>query len=189
MDITETLRELDEVPMQALREIILEQGDKAWADQDYRQKTYDVHHLTQSIVMIFTDGSNWPNIEVRKESGWDAFCAAAVPLMEGIIAQHYSPGGTVIRAMAAKLVVGGVIKPHKDVHPSFHHAHRIHVPITTNSRVRFMIDGKPHRLEVGKAYEVNNQLRHSVMNKGTQDRITFIFDYMPASQVGSVAHD
>ena len=189
MDITNTVRDLGEVPMQALREAILAQDEKAWADQDYRQKVYEVHRLTQSIVMMFTDGSNWPNIEVRKESGWDALKESAIPLMEGLIAKHYSAGGTVIRAMAAKLVVGGIIKPHTDTHASFHHTHRIHVPITTNSRVRFMIDGKPHQLQVGKAYEVNNQLRHSVMNKGSEDRITFIFDYMPASQVGAVAHE
>ena len=53
------------------------------------------------------------------------------------------------------------------------------MPITTNSRVRFIIDGRPYRLQVGQAYEVNNQKRHSVINKGSEDRITFIFDYVP----------
>ena len=42
-----------------------------------------------------------------------------------------------------------------------------------------MIDGRPYRLEVGQAYEINNQKVHSVMNKGAGDRITFIFDYVP----------
>ena len=76
--------------------------------------------------------------------------------------------------------------PHFDKHPSFHIGHRIHVPITTNSRVRFMIDGKPYRFEVGKAYELNNQKQHSVMNKGNEDRITFIFDYIPAEKMQSI---
>jgi quercetin dioxygenase-like cupin family protein len=53
------------------------------------------------------------------------------------------------------------------------------VPIVTNPRVRFMIDGKPFNLEVGEAYEINNQQLHSVMNKGATDRINFIFDYVP----------
>ena len=85
--------------------------------------------------------------------------------------------------MAAKLLAGGIIKPHVDGHPSFHSGHRIHVPITTNSRVRFMIDGQPFKFEVGKAYEINNQKTHSVMNKGKEDRITFIFDYIPKNQL------
>jgi aspartyl/asparaginyl beta-hydroxylase (cupin superfamily) len=81
--------------------------------------------------------------------------------------------------MAAKLLSGKKITPHVDRHVSFHRGHRIHVPITTNSRVRFMIDGRPYQLQVGQAYEINNQKMHSVMNKGSEDRITFIFDYVP----------
>jgi aspartyl/asparaginyl beta-hydroxylase (cupin superfamily) len=99
--------------------------------------------------------------------------------MNSILENFYPPGGKIIRAMAAKLVSGGVITPHFDKHPSFHAGHRIHIPITANSRVRFMIDGKPYRFEVGKAYELNNQKQHSVMNKGKDDRINFIFDYIP----------
>ena len=81
--------------------------------------------------------------------------------------------------MAAKLEAGGRITPHFDSHPSFSHGHRIHVPITTNNRVRFMIDGRPYQLQVGQAYELNNQKTHSVMNSSKEDRITFIFDYVP----------
>jgi len=92
---------------------------------------------------------------------------------------YFPPGCTIIRAMAAKLLAGGKITPHVDKHLSFHTGYRIHVPITTNPRVRFMIDGRPHQLQVGQAYEINNQKNHSVMNKAKQDRITFIFDYVP----------
>jgi len=53
------------------------------------------------------------------------------------------------------------------------------VPISTNPKVWFTIDGRPYQLKVGRAYEVNNQKQHSVMNKGDEDRLTFIFDYMP----------
>jgi aspartyl/asparaginyl beta-hydroxylase (cupin superfamily) len=102
-----------------------------------------------------------------------------VPQMHELIARAYPPGGTIIRAMAAKLKAGGRITPHFDAHATFRVSHRIHIPITTNPRVRFMIDGRPYRFEVGHAYEINNQLTHSVMNSGTEDRITFIFDYLP----------
>jgi hypothetical protein len=46
-----------------------------------------------------------------------------------------------------------------------------------------MIDGQPYRFEVGEAYEINNQMKHSVMNKGAEDRITFIFDYVPKAEI------
>ena len=183
MDIDETLRELGEVDIEQLREAILGLDDDSWSANEHRQLEYEVHRSTQSVVLVFTDGSNWPDIEITKEPGWDKLAHLAVPLMHQIIADHYAPGGTIIRAMAAKLMAGSVIKPHTDRHPSFHYGHRIHIPITTNSRVRFMIDGRPYRLSVGSAYELNNQKNHSVMNKGSEDRITFIFDYVPADRI------
>lgn len=179
MDIDVPLRDLGTIDSAALREAILKQDDAAWHEDEYRQQSYDVHDQTQSIVLVFTDGSNWPNSEVRKEPGWDRIANVAVPVMHEIIEKYYPVGGTIIRAMAAKLVAGGKIKPHSDSHPSFHCGHRVHVPITTNSRVRFMIDGRPYKFEIGHAYEINNQKQHSVMNKGHEDRITFIFDYVP----------
>ena len=183
MDIGVPLRDLGEIDSSALQEAILAVDDKTWLENDYRQKAYDVHYQTQSLMMLFVETENWPNIEVSKHSGWDVMAESALPLMKSILSQFYPPGGTVIRAVAAKLVPGGLITPHYDKHPSFHAGHRIHIPITTNSRVRFMIDGKPYRFQVGKAYELNNQKHHSVMNKGKEDRITFIFDYVPAERM------
>ncbi len=179
MDIGTPLRELGEFDSTALRDAILAQDDAAWHEEQYRQDQYEVHRQTESIVLVFTDGSNWPNSEVQKEPGWDRLAATAVPLMHRIIDKHYPRGGTIIRAMAAKLRAGGRIDPHHDQHQSFHCGHRIHVPITTNPRVRFMIDGRPYQFRLGEVYELNNQKQHSVMNKGSDDRITFIFDYVP----------
>jgi hypothetical protein len=184
MDIGVPLLELGEFNVQPLSRAIMDLGDAAWLGNEYRQDTYEVHEQTQSIVLVFTDGSGWPEIEVSKEAGWELLAEQAVPLMHAIIAKHYPPGGTIIRAMAAKLLPGGVIKPHKDNHPSFHYGHRIHIPIVSNPRVRFMLDGRPFRFEVGKVYEINNQKMHSVINKGKQGRINFIFDYVPPQNLG-----
>ncbi len=184
MDIGVPLRELGEYDIGPLRDVILAQDEQVWLGNTYRQQEYEVHQQTQSIVMVFTDGSGWPDIEVHREPGWDVLAEQAVPLMHRILADHYPPGGCIIRAMAARLSPGGVIKPHRDKHPSFHYGHRIHIPIYTNPRVRFMIDGRPYRMEVGKVYEINNQMQHSVMNKGREGRINFIFDYIPPEHLG-----
>ncbi len=189
MDIAEPIKALGPVNMETLRERILAQEQAAWYEQELRQNAYDVHRYTESIVLVFTDGSGWPNIEVSKQPGWERLADEALPLMRGIIGSCYPPGGAIIRAMAAKLLAGGKIKPHRDAHPSFHFSHRIHVPITTNSRVRFMIDGRPYRMEPGQAYEINNQKVHSVMNKGAEDRITFIFDYAPPATTKTREHE
>ncbi len=183
MDIDTLLRDLGSVDAAALSDAILAQDEKAWREDQNRQQVFDVHRETESIVLVFVNLEQWPEIEIVKQPGWDRLADVAIPVMHDIIDRHYPKGGTIVRAMAAKLLSGGKIRPHIDTHPSFHIGHRIHVPITTNPRVRFMIDGRPHRLEVGRAYEINNQKNHSVMNKGAEDRITFIFDYIPPEQL------
>lgn len=185
MNIDVPMRELGSVDSAALSAAILAQDEQAWKEDKYRQEAYEVHHSTESIVMLFVDIERWPEVVVKQEPGWPRLADAALPLMNDIISRHYPPGGTVIRAMAAKLLAGGKITPHIDQHPSFRHGHRIHIPITTNPRVRFMVDGQPYQFEVGNAYELNNQKTHSVMNKGDDDRITFIFDYVPPDHIGA----
>ena len=179
MDIGEPIRMFGKVGMEQLAEAVLTQDEAAWNENEQRQKDYEVHEQTRSIVLLFADVEQWPAIDVTKQPGWDRLAEAAMPVMHEIIRNWYPAGGTIIRAMAAKLLAGGRILPHRDSHPSFAVGHRIHVPIVTNPRVRFMIDGRPYQLEVGQAYEINNQKTHSVMNKGTTDRINFIFDYVP----------
>jgi aspartyl/asparaginyl beta-hydroxylase (cupin superfamily) len=186
MDIGIPIRDLGEIDISPLKEAILAVDDDAWLQNSHRQTTYDVHDQTQSLVMLFIDTEQWPKLEVTKDTAWALLSKAATPIIDSILSQFYPPGGTIVRAMAAKLVSGGVIKPHFDKHPSFHAGHRIHIPITTNSRVRFMIDGRPYKFEVGKVYEINNQKQHSVMNKGADDRINFIFDYIPPGAIASL---
>jgi len=182
MDIGDDQRCLGEVDMQALKARILEQEPEAWAEQAIRQQMYEVHQDTESIVMLFCDES-WPDGEIYREAGWDRLADVAMPVIDHIINTHYEPGGTLLRAMAAKLRGQGRIKPHRDKLSSFHMGHRIHVPITTNSAVRLTIAGKPYQFEVGKAYELNNQKVHSVMNMGKEGRINFIFDYVPSDRL------
>ncbi len=188
MNIDTSLRELGPVDVTALRDLILGQDESAWREDLTRQDEFEVHRATESIVMLFVDLDRWPEVIVKQEAGWPRLKDVALPLMNDIISQHYPPGGTVIRAMAAKLLAGNVISPHTDRHPSFHCGHRIHVPISTNPRVRFMIDGQPYQLQVGQAYEINNQKMHSVMNKGSEDRITFIFDYVPPEKIAALGN-
>ena len=182
MDIGVACKPLGSVDSAALEAAIIGADPAVWEEYVERQKSYEVHEQTRSIVLLFAEVSRWPACDVSREPGWNRFAELAVPVMHDIIGRAYPPGGTIIRAMAAKLLAGGRIVPHRDAHPSFAAGHRIHVPIFTNSRVRFMIDGQPVKLETGHAYEINNQKVHSVMNKGDTDRIHFIFDYLPPSK-------
>jgi hypothetical protein len=182
MDIGLPIKDWGELDTTLLRETILNQPDIAWDEDGQRQGDYDVHQQTKSIVMLFASLS-WPQVTITKEKGWDRIAEVANPIMAEIIERFYPPGGTIVRAVAAKLVAGGNITPHIDSLKSFAYGHRIHIPVTTNKLVRFMIDGQPYRFEIGNVYEINNLKTHSVMNAGKEDRINFIFDYVPADVV------
>jgi len=184
MDIDTPLKPLGPVDIEPLSRAILSLEENDWLENEQRQNDYEVHRQTQSIIMVFCDGP-MNDLVVSKQSGWDLLAGAAVPVMHQLIERGYPAGGTIIRAMAAKLLSRGRINPHFDSHATFRRSHRIHVPITTNPRVRFIIDGRPYRMEVGEAYEINNQKTHSVMNSGGEDRVTFIFDYMPPEQIAA----
>ena len=177
MNIDQPLKDLGSIDYEPLRDAIINLDEDVWHENETRQEIFDVHKKTSSLMLVFCDG--WPELKVKKEDAWDRLAKVAVPLMEDVINKFYEPGGTIIRAMAAKLYAGERITPHVDKHPSFAIAHRIPIPITTNEHVRFTIAGRPYRLQLGRGYEVNNQSTHSVMNRGKDDRITFIFDYMP----------
>jgi hypothetical protein len=186
MDIDQPLRELGTIDATALRDAILELGDVAWQEDKFRQESFYVHDQTRSIVMITLDDSNWPYGPISRGPGWKRIADVALPVMQEIITKHYPEGGEVLRAVAASLTAGANIKAHSDIHQSFHCAHRIHVPITTNPKVWFTINGRPFQFKLGQAYEINNQKQHSVVNRGAEDRITFIFDYIPP---GPLAYD
>jgi len=179
MNIDVPLRELGVIDSTALRKAIFDQEEAAWYEDESRQKSYYMHDQTRSIVLLTLDDTKWPDRQVHKGPGWERIADVAVPVMEEIIMNHYPTGGDVIRAVVASLKAGANIKAHTDGHQSFHSAHRIHVPISTNRKVWFTIGGLPHQFEVGQAYEINNQKQHSVVNKGDEDRLTFIFDYVP----------
>ena len=182
-------RDLGPVACGTLLEAVHGLDEAAWTAKEYRQKSFNVHRSTQSIVLCFVDLDEWPNLAIARDVGWEQLGDAAKPVMETIIARCYPPGGVVIRAMAVRLPAGARITPHVDEHESLRLGHRIHLPLVTNPRVRFFIDGVPHRFEAGRAVEVNNQLSHSVMNDGPIDRIHFIFDYLPPDALAGRALD
>lgn len=186
MDFEGTLKTLGKADISSFYNAVITCETSTWEENLLRQQQFDVHYQTQSLLLLFCECDDWPRIKVSKQHAWEKFSEHAQPLMTQIIEQYYQPGGTVIRAVLAKLDPGAIIKPHIDTHPSFAVAHRIHVPIATNDKVRFMINGKPHHLQTERIYEVNNLKNHSVMNKGKTSRITFIFDYVPPEQMHKI---
>jgi len=179
MLIETPIRELGQVDCLELTQRVLGAPESAWHEDDRRQRDYDVHAQTQSIILTFCEG--WPKVQVTKAKGWEVFAGAAVPVMKAIVARHYPPRGSVLRAMFARLQPGCRIARHRDSHPSFSVAHRIHVPLVTNPDVEFIVGTERIPPRAHYAFELNNKMAHEVTNNGTTTRIHLIFDYAPPS--------
>lgn len=172
------IRHLGAVNCAALRAQVLSLGEDIWFEDQLRQIEFDnVHSQTQSVLLIFCEG--WPNPTIAFHKGWTYLGEAAAAVMRAIVAEHYPPGGKVLRAMMARLPPGARIDRHRDLHPSFAVSHRIHLPLQTSSEVSFTVGDERVATEEGVAFELNNLLPHEVINRGATHRIHFIFDYVP----------
>lgn len=176
MKLDTPLKTLGPVNHLQMKNAVCAAPPERWLENQIRQKSFDVHAKTHSIIMLFTDG--WPDIRVTREAGWNEFAPTALPVMQEIIRNHYSIRGTIIRAVFAKLLAGKSVDEHMDGHPTFAIGHRIHVPLVTNDQVDFVIAGQHFNLKEGIAYEVSNLDFHYVANPSTEDRIHLIFDYV-----------
>ena len=91
---------------------------------------------------------------------------------------NYGPGNF-CKIQFSNLKSFGKIKTHYDGGLVYLWSHRIHIPIITNEKVIFNVDGIRKNIKLGEIVEVNNNKMHSVKNGGNQDRIHLILDYMP----------
>lgn len=102
--------------------------------------------------------------------GLKAITDPAVALLTG----HF-PGCSEDTRMVSVVMPGHSIEPHCDWQ-SPHWICRVHVPLTTNDKSRFIVGGIDHHMEVGKAYRVNTEIEHAVTNDGATPRIHLMFD-------------
>lgn len=77
-----------------------------------------------------------------------------------------------------RLEPGGELKQHTDpqLNLQLHKQVRLHVPIFTNERVEFMLNGTPVPLQLGELWYLRLSDPHSVLNKGNAERIQLSID-------------
>jgi hypothetical protein len=76
-----------------------------------------------------------------------------------------------------RLGPGSVIKEHTDLELSFEEGTvRIHVPVATNPEVEFFLNRERVILEAGSAWYLRLSDPHSVVNRGTSERVHMVID-------------
>jgi hypothetical protein len=102
-------------------------------------------------------------------------------IVDALISEHVAPlypACDVVRVQLADLPPGARITYHRDSE-ILAAMHRLHVPITTNDGVSFIIDDQKFSLAEGVLYELNNVLDHAVRNRGDTTRVHLLIDMMP----------
>lgn len=85
------------------------------------------------------------------------------------------------KALIAILKPGGLIPPHTDLaHQYFQDTVRIHLPLVTSEKVKFLSGDRFYHWRVGEAWALNNLQRHAVVNGDpTLARCHLIVDVYP----------
>lgn len=77
------------------------------------------------------------------------------------------------------LKAGSIIKEHRDIDLAFEQGEaRLHIPVFTNEKVEFYVDGDLVGMQEGECWYINANLPHRVANRGERDRIHLVIDCM-----------
>lgn len=76
-----------------------------------------------------------------------------------------------------RLSAGSNIKEHSDFDLSYEDGEvRLHIPVFTNPEMEFLLDKKRVIMNEGECWYLNFNLKHSVANRGANDRIHLVID-------------
>jgi len=143
-----------------------------WDDYDFRQKAYSVHSRTKTVPLIWDEKKQgkvyWETYQNFKEE---------LNIVENFLNDNIGHG-EIETAILINLPSKKNIDRHYDRGTYFQSFHRVHIPIITNEKCLFEIDGEVKNLKQGEVWEINNDAKpHSVENQGEEDRIHLLIDY------------
>lgn len=179
---TTSIRRLGPIDIAALKAAVLAIPEAVWdAENAGKPNRFEALDKTRHIVFRFVDSvRDWRGSHDRP--AWAEWRDLLSPVLHAAAAPYGYANGMFPRVMFARMAPGGEIKPHRDANAAAKWPHKIHVPLLTNDKVTFFVDGTGYHLPEGEAAEVNNMGVHAVKNDGDTDRIHLIFEYYDADQ-------
>ena len=165
----------DSFDVEAIKEKITQFPQAKWLESE-RERRFDVHRDTQALLCIHFEDYRYTKPDVREL--YHELQDELKPLLN-YIADFYQDNGFVVRLIFAKLLAGGKIPKHADGGFSLMNCHRVHIPVMTNDRNIFFVNGEEKSMQVGELWEINNKLVHMVENRSDEDRVHLIVDWMP----------
>jgi hypothetical protein len=179
---TTSIRKLGQVDIALLRTAVLAIPEATWdAENEDKPNRFEALDRTRHIVFRFVSNfRDWRQSYDRPL--WAEWKALIEPVLAEATRDYGYQHGVFPRVMLARMAPGGIIKPHRDANPAAKWPHKIHVPLQTNDKVTFFVDGVGYHFTEGEAVEVSNMAVHAVENAGATDRIHLIFEYYDPDQ-------
>ena len=179
---TRSIRPLGPVDVGALQRAVLALPQSVWDKENAtKPNRFGALDATQHIIFRFV--SNFVDWRQSYERPlWNEWRHLLEPVLSSATAAFGYAHGAFPRVMLARMAPGGVIHPHRDQNPAAKWPHKVHVPLLTNDKVLFTIDGLAYHFPEGEAVEVNNMGLHGVTNGGDSHRIHLIFEYFDRDQ-------
>ncbi len=165
----------DDFDVESLKNRIEQIPAAKWLESE-RERLFDVHRDTQALLLVHFEDFKYEKPDYREL--YFKLRNELMPLID-YVSSYYKNNGFIVRLLLAKLVAGGKIPQHTDAGYSLLNCHRVHLPIITNDRVDFVVGGETKNMQVGELWEINNGSVHAVQNRGDEDRIHLIIDWMP----------
>lgn len=148
-----------------------------WVNWSLRQNRWLDHKDTKTYPFIWDeDTADYTNSKGLEYFNLDTPLWKCIKPLIDILEVKYN--GKASNAMLALLPSKGIIPEHDDG-GSLIKVHRLHIPIITNDKVYFFVNGTGYNLTVGNIYELNNVAPHGVYNLSEKDRVHLIIDITP----------
>ncbi len=152
------------------RELLHVHSDHWVAHQN--RVAYEGSWLITSLKSI--DGKTTQILSLENQEYLDTPLLKKCTYIQDVIG-HFQTKIEAVRFM--KLGANSIIKEHQDVGSCYEGGLvRIHIPITSNNKVVFILDSEKTQLEVGQCYYMNADIPHSVVNYGDTDRVHLLID-------------
>jgi hypothetical protein len=148
----------------------------AWPtlDVDLRSNKFETHKHTRSILFSWTEHNTFfTEVAPTRHSLWRQNEKAIKALCS--LASDKLP----LNFMIAELKSKSEIHRHRDTHPIFAWARRVHVPLYIPDGVTFTVDDQPVPMEPGVMIEIANTRYHHAVNDSDEPRYHIVMDFAP----------
>jgi len=153
---------------------VLSLTDEDWTEYEGRKKRRGAASAITDTIPLFYDVKQRIDSAIlhKNHERFSAYIDEVVLAVR----EHFDEI-RVQQAMLTRLKAGVVIPEHRDEGRITKVAHRIHVPVITNTECIFTIGRESMNLKPSQMWVIDNVGRtHSIRNDGTEDRVHLIID-------------